>query len=80
MDLNDEWKIGRHNHYKICGNGGERVIKVDGNSRSPDGSDHPIKTGYQLSGYYFCRHDCQLNVRNIENIRKLKHLKRLVLI
>lgn len=57
-------KINDYIHQEICGNDGESIINIDGNSYSVDGYDHNTKTVYQFNGY--CFHDCEFIDKSIK--------------
>ena len=71
-------KIGKHIHHKMCGHGGERMVKVwvldDKGKKTPtyfsvDGYEPETNTIYQIHGYYWHGHTCIKNRTKRQGLR-----------
>ena len=79
-------KIGKHTHHKMCGLGGERMVKVwvlnDKGEKEPvtflvDGYEPETNTVYQFHGCHWHGHTCLKN-RTKDNKRDIKTRVRLI--
>ena len=71
-------EIGKHIHHKICGHGGERMVKVwalnDKGKKTPfcfsvNGYEPETNTAYQFHGCHWHEHTCIENRTKIQELR-----------